>query len=59
MISLIKIGKTTGIAAGSTSVPGLIVKVCISIGVSIVTDYISKKVSQKIESSIAEKAENR
>lgn len=59
MISLIKIGKTTGIAAGATSVPGLIMKVCISIGVSIVTDYIAKKVSQKIESSIAEKTGNR
>ena len=59
MVSLTKIGKTAGLAAGSTSIPGLIVKVCISIGVSIVTDYISKKVSQKIESSILEKAENR
>lgn len=40
---LTKIGKMTGITISSTSVPRLIVKVCISIGISVVTDYIKKK----------------
>ena len=39
MISLMKVGKTVGTVAGSTSLPGVLVKVGVSIAISIATDY--------------------
>ena len=48
MMSLVKVGKTVGTVAGF-SVPGLLVKVGVSIAVSIVADLAAKKIAETIE----------
>jgi len=52
MLSLAKVGKTVGTVAGF-SVPGLLVKVCVGLAVSIAADIAAKKLVEKIEKNQA------
>ena len=49
MLSLAKVGKTVGTVAGSTSLPGVLVKVGVGLAFSIVADIAAKKIAEKIE----------